>query len=131
MPYSVIVVDDEKVIRDGISKYINRFAPDFHVVATFRDGREVMEYLTTSHVNLIICDIKMADVSGIELSAFVSRCYPKIKMIVLSGFATFEYAQQLMKNNVSFYLVKPTGKCSAAGSSTRGKAKVGRRKANG
>ncbi len=110
MSYKVIVVDDEVTIRNGIAKFINRFSDDFDVVGVLEDGRNAIDYLAAHHTDLVISDIKMSNIDGIELSNYIHEHFPCTKIIVLSGYSDFDYAQQLMKSGVSLYLLKPIGK---------------------
>lgn len=108
--YKVVVVDDEVAIRNGIAKFINRFSDDFEVTKVLEDGRDTIAYLSAHRADLIISDIKMSDIDGIELCKYIHEHFPDTKMIVLSGYSNFDYAQQLMKSGVSLYLLKPLDK---------------------
>ena len=110
MLYKVVVVDDEVEIRNGIAKFINRFSDDFEVTKVLEDGRDAIAYLSAHRADLIISDIKMSDIDGIELCKYIHEHFPDTKMIVLSGYSNFDYAQQLMKSGVSLYLLKPLDK---------------------
>lgn len=106
--FKVIVVDDEAMIRTGISSFIDDSDLDFKVVRTFKDGDEAIEYLETNDVDLVITDIKMVNVSGIEIAHYIYKNKPYIKVILLSGYADFEYAKAAIKYNVEEYITKPT-----------------------
>ena len=106
--YKVIVVDDEQVIRNGISRMINYEIDDFQCVETFRDGIEVIEYLQDNDVDVIVSDIKMVDVSGIELAKYIYENKSHIKVILLSGYSDFEYAKSAVRYKVTDYILKPT-----------------------
>lgn len=106
--FEAIVVDDEQRIRAGISSFINNNDTGFEVIHTFKDGAEAVEHLKTNDVDLVISDIKMVDVSGIELAKYIYENKPHIKVVLLSGYAEFEYAKAALKYNVEDYLTKPT-----------------------
>lgn len=106
--YKVIVVDDEQVIRNGVSGMINGEIDDFFCVETFRDGIEVIEYLQENDVDVIVSDIKMVDVSGIELAKYIYENKSHIKVILLSGYSDFEYAKSAVRYKVTDYILKPT-----------------------
>ena len=106
--YQVIVVDDELVIRNGITNYINSEIDDFKVEYSFGDGSQVIDYLKTHDVDLIISDIKMTHTSGIDLAKYISENKPYIKVILLSGYREFEYARSAIQYGVKNYILKPT-----------------------
>ncbi|MDD6484952.1 MAG: response regulator [Clostridiales bacterium] len=106
--FSAIVVDDEMMIRDGISSFINGSDTGFEVVAVFKDGGEAIDFLEENHVDLVISDIKMVNVSGIDLARYIYERKPRTKVILLSGYADFEYARAAIKYNVTEYITKPT-----------------------
>lgn len=106
--FSVIVVDDEMTIRNGISSFINNSCTDFEVLHEFKDGIEAIDFLRDNDVDLVISDIKMVHGSGIDLAKYIYENKPYIKVILLSGYAEFEYAQAAIKYNVTDYITKPT-----------------------
>lgn len=104
----VIVVDDEMHIRDGISKFINNNIDGFEVEHSFRDGDEAIDFLREHDIDIVISDIRMSRVSGIEVAGFIYENKPYIKMIMLSGYRDFEYAQSAIEYGIKAYLLKPT-----------------------
>lgn len=109
--YNIIVVDDEKIIRNGIKSYINSHSKDFRVIADFSDGAEARDYLAevgSDVVRGVITDIKMVEMSGLELAKWIYENRSEIPIIILSGHKQFEYARQALKFNVLQYLLKPT-----------------------
>lgn len=106
--FEAIVVDDERMIRTGISSFINNNDTGFEVIHTFKDGAEAIEHLQSHDAALVISDIKMVSVSGIELARYIYENKPHIKVILLSGYAEFEYAKAAIKYNVEEYITKPT-----------------------
>ncbi len=107
MPYSMIIVDDEKIIRMGLEKYITECSLGFEVSGTFEDGKDAIEYLKNNKVDVVFTDIRMFEVSGLELAEYVHKTSPDTVIVFLSGYKDFEYAQHAMKNNVLYYLLKP------------------------
>ncbi|WOO37732.1 response regulator [Anaerocolumna sp. AGMB13020] len=106
--YQVITVDDELVIRSGITNFINSEIEDFRVLHSFSDGSEAIEFINTNDVDLVISDIKMNRVSGIELAKYIYENKPYIKVILLSGYREFEYARSAIQYGVKNYILKPT-----------------------
>lgn len=106
--FSVIVVDDEMMIRTSISSFIKNCDIGFEVVGTFRDGSDAIKYIEENNADLVISDIRMAKVSGIELAQYIYENKPWTQVILLSGYADFEYAKAAIKYNVKEYITKPT-----------------------
>ena len=106
--YKVIVVDDELVIRKGVSAMINAEIDDFECIECFKDGIEVIEYLQDHDVDVIISDIRMTNVSGIELAKYIYENKSHIKIVLLSGYSDFDYAKSAVRYRVTDYILKPT-----------------------
>lgn len=106
--YRIIVVDDELIIRKGITNFINNEIDGFEAVQSFRDGDEAVEFLKTNDVDLVISDIKMIHMSGIELAKYIYENKPFIKVVLLSGYKEFEYARSAIQYKVKNYILKPT-----------------------
>lgn len=106
--YQVIVVDDEQVIRNGIKNFINYEMKDFNVLYCFSDGAEAIEFLKANDIDLVISDIRMTHVSGIDLAKYISENKPSTKVILLSGYREFEYARSAIQYGVINYILKPT-----------------------
>ena len=106
--YSAIVVDDESIIRNGISSFVNRCGSGFEVINTFKDGSEAIDFLEENDVDLVISDVKMSNISGLGLAQYIYENKPYIMIIILSGYAEFEYAKTAIKYNVREYITKPT-----------------------
>ena len=105
--YKLLIVDDEEEVRHGIVKKIdwNRF--DFEVIGEAENGREALDIIEENVPDLIITDINMPLMNGIELAAEVKAHYPTVKMVILTGFDDFKFAQAAIKYDVSDYILKP------------------------
>lgn len=106
--YKLIIVDDEDMIRDGISMGINWNELGFEVIGHAANGLEAIEAVKKSVPDVLITDIRMPEMDGVELMEFLSENYPSIKLVVLSGYNDFEYLKSSIKNNVFDYILKPT-----------------------
>ncbi len=106
--YKLIVVDDEKIIRETISGFIEEENLGFDVVGCFRDGSEVIDYLQSNDADVVITDIRMTNVSGLELSKYIYENKPNTVVVIISGYREFEYAKKAMEYNVENYILKPT-----------------------
>lgn len=107
MNYKVIVVEDEALIRRNIAKKIQTLNLGFDVVGSAMDGKSALNLIETELPQLVITDIQMPIMDGLELVKNIYFTYPNIKVIILSGFHEFEFARQAIQYNVNDYLLKP------------------------
>lgn len=106
--YKLIIADDEKIIRDGLSKLFNWNDLGFEIAAIFSDGQEIIEYLEYMTADVILTDIKMFHVSGIDVAKYIYENSINIKVVFISGHKEFDLALQGIKYGVEDYLLKPT-----------------------
>ena len=107
MIFHLMIVDDETTIRKGLTQVVNWEAIDCIIQDTASDGLEAIEKLKENPVDIIITDIRMPESDGLDLAKYVMEHYPEIKVIILTGYADFEYAKTAIKYNVSDFLLKP------------------------
>lgn len=105
--YRVAVVDDQIFIADAISSMIENRSDIFEVSNVFYDGEECLESLKKDIPDIILTDVKMPKMDGIQLAGEVYQKYPSIKLIILSGYEDFSYAQKAISLGVCGYLLKP------------------------
>ena len=105
--YKVLIVDDEEEIRLGIIKKINWEEHGFLVVGDAENGKDAMEKVERLQPDIIITDIMMPFMDGLELAEYVSKVYPSTKIIIFSGSDDLEYAHKAIKINVVEYVLKP------------------------
>ncbi len=103
----VMIVDDEKYVRLGIKANTDWALIGCEVVADAANGREALEMAKETRPDLVISDIKMPKMDGIELATKLSELYPGIKIIFLTAYDDFEYARSAIRIGVSDYLLKP------------------------
>ncbi len=104
---NVMIADDEVQIRKGLRMKMDWEKEGFSIVVEASDGQEALEMLSKYNIDIAITDIKMPIMDGIE---FFKQChikYPELKIIVLSGYADFEYVRSAMQVGVKDYLLKP------------------------
>lgn len=106
--YKLIIVDDETKIRNGLHHYFPWNEIGFEVVAEASNGKAALDYILRNPVDVILCDIRMPVMSGIELARELQERHLKIKLIFLSGYRDFEYARQALLYGAMRYIVKPT-----------------------
>lgn len=104
----MIIVDDEKIIRETIYSIIDWTALGIEVVGVCKDGIEAFDAIVDEYPDIVMTDIKMPGISGLELIAKVQEAELAIEFVILSGYGEFEFAQTAMKYGVKHYLLKPT-----------------------
>lgn len=104
----VIVVDDDKIIRMGLVKMIVRLFEEHEIIGDFQNGEVALEYLKKNKVDLVITDIKMPIMTGIELieKSIIELENPPT-FVILSGYDEFTYVRDSMKSGAFNYLLKP------------------------
>ena len=105
--FKVMIVDDEYDIREGLTTLTDWEKQGFTVAVTARDGIEALEIYEKEKVSLVITDIKMPGMDGLELSGRLKELNNEVEIIIISGYNDFNYARQALKYNVSSYLLKP------------------------
>ena len=105
--YNLLIVDDEEEVRHGIVKKIDWARFDFSVIGEAENGREALDIIEENIPDIIITDINMPLMDGLELAASVKEYYPTVKVVILSGFDDFKFAQQAIKYGGSEYILKP------------------------
>lgn len=103
----VFLVEDEIVIRNGIRKSINWEKEGYCFVGEASDGELAYPMIIKEKPDILITDIKMPFVDGLELSALVKKEIPDIKILILSGYDEFSYAKEAIKIGVTEYMLKP------------------------
>lgn len=103
----LMIVDDEPLIRDGLSKLVKRIAPEWEVSIEASDGREAVQSLQNERVDLIISDIKMPNMDGIQFMKCLFDKGLSTPVILLTGYGEFQYARQALRYHAFDYLLKP------------------------
>ncbi|MBV7273250.1 response regulator [Clostridiaceae bacterium UIB06] len=105
--YKIILVDDEEEVRKGIINKIQWNKYGFEIIGEAENGREALEIAEKNVPDLVITDIKMPFMDGMELSEILSERFATVKIVILTGFDEFEYAKTAIKLNVIEYILKP------------------------
>lgn len=105
--FNLIIVDDKKSIRDGLKKFIDWGEMGFNLVGDFSSALEAVKFIESECVDVLLTDIVMPDVTGLELIKEVKLINPDIKVIILSAYEKFEYAQEAIRLGAFYYLTKP------------------------
>lgn len=105
--YTVIVVEDEKLIAKNIAKNIERVNPHFKVIDIFGNGEDALTFIEKQPPHVVFTDIRMPIVDGMELIKKISKTQNYIYCVVLTGYSEFEYAKSAIKYGAVDYLLKP------------------------
>lgn len=105
--YRLLFVDDEAFIREGVSEKVPWKDLGYELAGTCENGRDAAAFLKEHPVDVVMTDVCMPFVDGMELSAIIRREYPHIKVLILSGYDDFEYAKSAIKYGVEEYILKP------------------------
>jgi response regulator RpfG family c-di-GMP phosphodiesterase len=100
----ILVVDDEEVIRDILADFLSM---EGFEVRTAADGHAALRELTRGHCDIVLSDLKMPNMGGIELLDVISREWPQLVTIIMTGFGTVETAIDAMKRGAYDYIMKP------------------------
>lgn len=106
--FSVMIVDNEPIICKGLCSCIDWKEINCHVSSTASDGLEALKKMAEAPADIIICDIRMPGMDGLSLAQRLRQDYPAAKVIILTGFSEFEYAQMAVRYQVVDFLLKPT-----------------------
>lgn len=105
----LMVVDDQPVARRGIRRSIDWEQYGIRIVAEAWNGQEAIESIEKSKPQIVLTDIRMPVMDGLELATHIRSHHPGIEVIIVSGYDDFRYAQQAVRAGVSDYLLKPVG----------------------
>jgi two-component system response regulator YesN len=103
----VFLVEDETIIRQGIRNNIDWESHGLELVGEAEDGEYAYPMVLKSKPDILLTDVKMPFMDGLELSHLVRKALPRTKIIILSGYDEFEYAKEAIKIGISDYLLKP------------------------
>ena len=104
----ILVVDDEYIMRQGITHMIDWEKEGFQIIGQASNGQEALEMIKENVPDIIISDVVMPQLNGIELAKFIQANYPQIKIIILSSYSDFEYVKSSFQNGAVDYILKPS-----------------------
>lgn len=104
----VVVLDDEQLSADGITLLIAKSNLPIEVTGTFYSSKEALVYLEKTPIDILITDLNMPELSGINLIKIVQQLQSDLQIIVLTGFGSLDYATEAMKYGVRYFLQKPS-----------------------
>ncbi len=102
---SILIADDHAIVREGL-KLLLQSEHDFEIVGEVENGRDAVHMAESVHPDIILMDIGMPELNGLEASRIILKTNPKIKIIILSMFSDSAYIKEAIHVGVSGYLVK-------------------------
>ena len=122
--YKILLVDDEAEVRQSIIKKIDWEKAGFRVVGDAENGIDALEKAEALEPDLILTDIRMPYMDGLELAENITKVLPSVKIVIFSGYDDFEYAKQAIKLNIIEYILKPIDAVELTGILEKIKAKL-------
>jgi len=108
---NIIIAEDEIIPRRALVKIINQESKlNCNIVADVGTGALVLPFLTQNHIDIVIADIRMPDMDGLELAKYINENYPDTDTIILTAYTNFDYAKSALQYKVKDYIVKPINK---------------------
>lgn len=105
--YKLVIVDDEYYTLEGMKKIIDWGKYNIEIVGTATDGTDGLQLIRETNPDIVIADVRMQEMDGIEMIEYLRKGNYNGKIIILSGYSSFEYAQRAIDFKVEKYLTKP------------------------
>ena len=86
--FTVLIVDDEKLERNGVKFLLKREKEEFHIIEAV-NGKDAVGILASNHVDILLSDVKMPYMNGLDLAGHVKENYPDIEIVIFSGYNDF------------------------------------------
>ena len=103
-PCRILVLDDEPIVGDRLKTLLEK---DGHQVAVFHDPNRAVEHLEKSTFEIVISDIRMREMDGIQVMNMVFKSSPRTKVILITGYATLELAREALTKGAFDFIAKP------------------------
>ncbi|MDP4179709.1 MAG: response regulator [Bacillota bacterium] len=105
--YKILIVDDEAIVRDGMRDNVDWAELGFELVGACKNGSEALDVLESENIDIVLTDICMPYIDGLELTKRIMENYPFTKVLILTGYDEFEYAQKAIKLKAYDFILKP------------------------
>ena len=105
--YHVLLVDDEFYLRQSLHRIFQKYTDEFRIVAEASDGIQALEMMRAHDIHVVITDIRMPAMDGLALARRLHETWPDVLVVILTGYADFEYARRGIEYGVISYLLKP------------------------
>lgn len=107
MSYNVLIVDDESIDLEWLRRRVESYTEKLEVVAAVNSGFKALSILQEQSIQIMMTDIRMPIMTGLELAAKAKELQPRLKIVFISGHDDFAYAKQAIRMNAAAYLLKP------------------------
>jgi len=104
-PLKVLIADDHRLVRAGIRSLLEEL-PDVEVIGEAGNGRELLELMKSDQPDLVLADIAMPEMNGLEAATIIAADYPHVKVMILSMYASEEYVWRAFEAGAGGYLLK-------------------------
>ncbi|MGE5613207.1 MAG: response regulator [Bacillota bacterium] len=105
--YKLMIVDDEQIVLDAVTHIVNKIIKNVRITSCARNGREAIEKAREDHPDIILMDIRMPGINGIDAISEIRRFSPDTRFAIISAYEQFEFAKQAMELGVEHYILKP------------------------
>lgn len=105
--FKLLLVDDEQFIREGIALILDWEEYGIEIIGEASNGQDAYEFVENNELDLVICDVRMPVMTGLEFIRKVRLIRPELKIIILSGYDDFNYVKEAIQLGVENYLLKP------------------------
>ncbi len=106
--YKVVIIDDEPIIVEGLSKAVHWEKWNCQVAATAENGQSGIEIIKRENPDILFSDIRMPGMDGLSMIAALKSEHPHMQIAILTGFRDFEYAREAIRLGVTRFLLKPS-----------------------
>lgn len=103
---NILIVDDEKIEREGL-KYLFSMEEGERKIYEASNGKQALQIIRTEDIQLLLTDIKMPHMDGLELSRKAKEEKPDLQIVIFSGYNDFTFAQEAIRYGVTEYILKP------------------------
>ena len=107
--YRLLIVDDEDIITDWLYKVFHRLMPEKLDVCKAYSAKEALQWMSRTRIDIVLTDIRMPGMNGLELSDEIQAFWPRCKVIFLTGYSEFDYAYKAIQMTDVRYLLKTEG----------------------
>ncbi|MEK3835040.1 response regulator [Paenibacillus sp. FSL R7-0128] len=107
--YRLLIVDDEEIITDGLYEAFNQLLPDKLDVYKVYSAKAALEWLSRTRIDIVLTDIRMPGMSGLEMSEQIREFWPRSRIVFLTGYSEFDYAYSALQLPGARYLLKTEG----------------------
>ena len=98
--FNILLVEDEILLMQSLARHVEELDMGFRVVCQTANGQDALKRLEKENIHLVITDIRMPVMDGLELAKEIHLKYPSIKTVILSGYAEFEYAKEALSQGL-------------------------------